>query len=371
MQPLPSEPIILDGVCDLKDWGVIVAEGADAASFLHGQLTQDVQHLEPGRARTAGYCSAKGRLLASFQMWRTSVAAGAPAGGDASLPIALACSADLLDATLKRLSMFVLRARCKLRDGRGLLRVVGLAGPSGHGWALSTLGLNPDASAPAWAVHHAPMADLIRWPDAAGVARWLLVQPADAPLPSLPALPEHAWAWLEVQGGIARVTAATADHFVPQMVNLELTGGVNFQKGCYPGQEVVARSQYRGTLKRRMALMASTEAVHPGQEVFHDSDPGQPAGEVVLSAPGTVAAPAGSPMLSRAASHVGAPADSLANSPADSPADSPSRSADDPTPCLALVSLKVDLLASEGQLRAGSAVLLPHPLPYELPSQPA
>ena len=82
-----------------------------------------------------------------------------------------------------------------------------------------------------------------------------------------------------------RVVAATVEHFVPQMVNLELVGGVNFQKGCYPGQEVVARSQYRGTLKRRMVPMTAPVALVPGQEIVHTSDPGQPAGEVVLAAP--------------------------------------------------------------------------------------
>ena len=82
---------------------------------------------------------------------------------------------------------------------------------------------------------------------------------------------------------MARVTAATVEQFVPQMVNLELVGGVNFQKGCYPGQEIVARSQYRGTLKRRAQLVLAGAAVQPGQEVFHDADPGQPAGMVVLA----------------------------------------------------------------------------------------
>ena len=83
--------------------------------------------------------------------------------------------------------------------------------------------------------------------------------------------------------GIARIVAATSEHFVPQMVNLELVGGVNFQKGCYPGQEVVARSQYRGTLKRRAFALTGPSAMLPGQEIFHSADPGQPAGEVAVS----------------------------------------------------------------------------------------
>jgi len=120
-------------------------------------------------------------------------------------------------------------------------------------------------------------------PDVDGTPRWLLAQPADAPAPALPALPADAWAALEVRSGVVRITAATVEQFVPQMVNLELVGGVNFKKGCYPGQEIVARSQYRGTLKRRAQVMTSDQPLQPGQEVFHDADPGQPAGMVVLS----------------------------------------------------------------------------------------
>ena len=95
----------LSGAVRLTDWGVIRAQGADAASFLHGQLTQDMNSLREGTARLAGFCSAKGRLQASFVVWR--------ADADTLL---LACSADLLAPTLKRLSMFVLRAKCKLSD---------------------------------------------------------------------------------------------------------------------------------------------------------------------------------------------------------------------------------------------------------------
>ena len=94
------------------------------------------------------------------------------------------------------------------------------------------------------------------------------------------------WAWLSVLTGVPRITANTIDQFVPQMVNMELIGGVNFQKGCYPGQEVVARSQYRGTIKRRLqvAHLNHSEAILPGAEIFHSDDPSQPCGMVVLAA---------------------------------------------------------------------------------------
>jgi hypothetical protein len=241
----------------LPDWGLIRARGEDARGFLHGQLTQDMLHLEPGAARLAGYCSAKGRLLASFVVWL-----------DADGDVLLACSADLLPATLKRLSMFVLRAKCQLSDASAELPLHGLVGAAVPG------------SAPGAVTDHR----VVRLPDGAGVPRALCAGPP----PTAPALDPELWRWLEVHSGVPRIVAATAEHFVPQMVNLELVGGVNFQKGCYPGQEVVARSQYRGTLKRRAYVVRSDAPLQPGQELYTPADPEQPVGEVVLAA-----APAG------------------------------------------------------------------------------
>jgi tRNA-modifying protein YgfZ len=257
----------LQGALRLTDWGLIRAQGPDAASFLHGQLTQDTNSLRQGSARLAGYCSPKGRLLASFIVWR----------GDADT-FYLACSADLLAPTLKRLSMFVLRAKCKLTDATADLPLYGLAGGDAAAW------LGDAAPAATWASASLGAGQVTRLPDVDGTARWLLAQPADAPAPALPALPADAWAALEVRSGVVRITAATVEQFVPQMVNLELVGGVNFQKGCYPGQEIVARSQYRGTLKRRSLVFDSAAPLAAGQEVFHSDDPAQPAGLVALAA---------------------------------------------------------------------------------------
>jgi len=263
------EPNILpSGIVRLTDWGVIRAQGPDAASFLHGQLTQDILHLQQGQAGLAGYCSAKGRLLASFIVCRP--------GAEEWL---LLCSADLLATTLKRLSMFVLRAKCKLTDASAELAVHGLAGNA----ALAGLGdLAPGA---AWTTRSSADGLALRLPDAIGQARALLVQPATAATPDLPALSADDWAWLEVRSALPRITAATVEQFVPQMVNLELVGGVNFQKGCYPGQEVVARSQYRGTVKRRAWLFDCDAELHGGQEVFQAGEPDQPAGQVANAAP--------------------------------------------------------------------------------------
>jgi len=253
-----------DGIAALTDWGVIRAQGPDAASFLNSQLTQDLLHLDARQARLAGYCSPKGRLLATFVAWRA-----------AEDEILLACSADLLAATLKRLSMFVLRAKCKLDDASAQWPLHGLAGASADAWLGAT------APAGDWSGEQRGPAQLIRLPAADGHSRYLW---AGAEPPPLPPLDVEAWRWLEVRSAIPRVVAATADQFVPQMLNFELLGGVNFKKGCYPGQEVVARSQYRGTLKRRTYLMSGTAAVSAGMEVFHSADPDQPAGMVVLAA---------------------------------------------------------------------------------------
>lgn len=257
-----STALATNGVARLAHWGVLRARGADAARFLHSQLTADMLQLGNERAVPAGFCSAKGRLQASFVVWSTNA--------DEFL---LACAADLLAPTLKRLSMFVLRAKCKLDDASGELPLFGLAGES----AASRLG-----DAPVWARLHVPEGTLIRLPDAAGLKRALLVGAAAS---DAPVLDPDAWRWLEVSSGVPLIEAATVDQFVPQMVNLELVGGVDFKKGCYPGQEVVARSQYRGTLKRRMFLFDTPAAAHAGQEIFHSADPGQPAGLVANAAP--------------------------------------------------------------------------------------
>lgn len=260
---MDTPSLTISGVTRLPHWGVIRARGADAAAFLHGQLTSDVAQLGPDQARLAGFCSAKGRLQASFVVW-------CPAPDE----VLLACHAGVLPATLKRLAMFVLRARCKLDDASTEWPLHGLAG-------AAAAGLLGDALP--WQCRSAGGTTLIRLPDAAGVPRALVAGPLERG--ALPALDEARWRWLEVLSGVPVIEPATVDQFVPQMVNLELLGGVDFQKGCYPGQEVVARSQYRGTLKRRSFLFDVDAQAQAGQELFHSADPGQPAGLVANAAP--------------------------------------------------------------------------------------
>ncbi|KGB98097.1 aminomethyltransferase folate-binding domain protein [Burkholderia multivorans] len=267
----------------LAQFGVIDVAGDDAATFLHSQLTNDIEHLDAASARLSGYCSPKGRLLASFLAWR--------AGHDVRLLV----SKDIQAAVQKRLSMFVLRAKAKLADASDALAVVGFAGDvrdalSGIFDALPD-GVHVKVDGPAGA--------LIRVPDAAGRKRYLWIGPraeVDARLAALdgklPVVSPAVWDWLDVRAGEPRITQPVVEQFVPQMVNFDVIGAVNFRKGCYPGQEVVARSQYRGTIKRRTALAhvaADTDIVRAGVELFHSDDPGQPCGMIVNAA----AAPAG------------------------------------------------------------------------------
>jgi folate-binding protein YgfZ len=261
-----SDLLALEGIAALNHLGIIRARGEDAMTFLQGQLTSDVAGLDPGEARLAGYCSAKGRLLASFVVWK--------AAPDEFL---LACSADLLAATLKRLSMYVLRAKCQLSDASAEVPLSGLAGAAAEAW----LG---DARPKVWRIADHAGGRVLRLPDAGCVARYVRVAGTAAASPELPALALESWRWLEVQSGVPLIEAVNVEQFVPQMVNLELVGGVNFQKGCYPGQEIVARSQYRGTLKRRMALFDIGAEAHAGDDVFHSEDAAQPAGRIVNAA---------------------------------------------------------------------------------------
>lgn len=254
----------LNGAAPLTHLGVIRAQGEEAAKFLHGQLTNDFSLLGLSEARLAGFCSAKGRLLASFIGFKL-----------AHDDILLVCSADLLPATLKRLSMFLLRVKAKLSDASAEFQLWGLAGDAVPA-ALPT--------AP-WSKLDAGGAQLVRLYPGVGVDRAMWVAPVDAPAPAGARLADAQWRWLEVVSGVATLSQPVVEVFVPQMLNLESVGGVNFKKGCYPGQEVVARSQFRGTLKRRAYVVQGDAAMASGQEVFHDSDPSQPCGTVVEAAP--------------------------------------------------------------------------------------
>ncbi|RZL96670.1 MAG: folate-binding protein [Variovorax sp.] len=260
---------VLQGVTPpLTHLGVIRAEGPDAASFLHGQLTQDFSLLGAGEARLAALCTAKGRMIASFI-------------GIRPVPdtILLVCSQDLLTTTLKRLSMFVLRAKVKLTDASHEFVLHGVAGS-----ALTANGFDA-AAAPGQrsAVGDASVVSLY---PADGIPRALWIAPVGGTAPAGADLAPALWQWSETRSGIVTLTAPVVEAFVPQMLNYESVGGVNFKKGCYPGQEIVARSQFRGTLKRRTYLTTADTPLEAGQEVFAANDPEQPVGTVAQAAPG-------------------------------------------------------------------------------------
>ncbi len=256
----------------LSEPGVIRASGEEARHFLHNQLTNDIDNLGADDARLTGYCSPKGRLMASLLSWPVDDG------------ILLMLPKSLLAGFQKRLQMFVLRSKVMLEDVSTSLSIVGIGVPQGEDF--------PGLADQVFRSHAVAGGRLIRVSNSLGLQRALWVGPSAqrdaliAALPSgLPQQPEAYWRWLEIQAGVPQILEATREQFVPQMVNFELIGGVNFRKGCYPGQEIVARSQYLGKLKRRMLLarvdIADPAAAAPGTEVFSDADPGQPSGMVV------------------------------------------------------------------------------------------
>jgi tRNA-modifying protein YgfZ len=263
------------GVAKLEHLGIILVTGADAASFLQGQLTNDVQLQKLEESRLAAFCNAKGRMQASFVVYKR------PALDDTQTTpdIYLICSRDILPQTLKRLSIFVMRAKAKLTDVSAEFNIFGLTGN-----AISLIATEP-INTPATTVFNT--STIIALYPAMGQSRALCITPANDEAPAGDALSAELWNWGEVHAGIATITSPTFEAFVPQMLNYESVGGVNFKKGCYPGQEVVARSQFRGTLKRRAYLVqintSSNQDSQPvvGNEVFHDSDAEQPCGTLV------------------------------------------------------------------------------------------
>ena len=235
-------------IAKLDQYGLLQVAGADARAFLHAQLTNDVEHLAPGSARYAGWCSAKGRLLATF------LVVPCPDG------FLLQLSGDLVPAVAKRLSMFVLRSKAKISDATGEWLQYGLwevlpGGDLSVRQAEDRIEVGIDAK------------------------RTLLITKT----PQSANTTAEDWALDEIRAGRPLILQTTQDQFVPQMVNLELAGGVDFKKGCYPGQEIVARAQYRGAVKRRMVRLRGA-ALQPGQELYSDDTPGQASGSVVNAA---------------------------------------------------------------------------------------
>ncbi|MDO9243679.1 MAG: folate-binding protein [Rhodocyclaceae bacterium] len=258
----------------LADQGLIRVSGEDAASFLHNLLTNDITHLAEGQARHAGLCTAKGRLIASFLIWRE--------GSDYLLQL----SADILPGILKKLSMFVLRSKVKLADASGERALIGVVGVEGsHGVEGSQVGPTEPMRTASYCGGTAIRLDANRCVLAVPTGEAANVASELGTAGQL-----NDWHRAEIAAGIPRIVAATQEAFVPQMVNYEMAaiGGVSFQKGCYPGQEIVARTHYLGKIKRRMyraSLDAPAALAAPGTDVFTPETGEQHCGALVLTAP--------------------------------------------------------------------------------------
>jgi len=280
------------GFCRLGTFAVSLASGEDARAFLNGQFSSDIKTLAAGHWQLSSYSTPKGRALATF-----AVAAQADGGGDRFW---LLTRSAVAEATLKRLGMFVMRS--KVQWSHQSHAVVGFCGAAASPALAALLGADPPAAgACAQAASGSSLADAIAGAPAlvvglGGDAWWLLL-PRDAEAAvaealrrSLPELSATAWDSIEVAAGRPWVEDATREAFVPQMLNLDLTGGISFKKGCYPGQEIVARTQYLGKVKRRMlrfavSLAAGDTLPAPGTPVHAAGSAEQALGQVVLAAP--------------------------------------------------------------------------------------
>lgn len=261
-------------LCDLSHFGVLRVGGEDAESFLQNLLSNDIREVTPNRAQLSSFNTAKGRMLASFVVWRE--------GNEYLLQLPRA----LAEPIRKKLSMYVLRSKVKITDASDERVCLGVAGTE-----AATLLQKLFASLPQriWDVTQADGAVIvcrgalryqITTPGARAMALWQTLRP------SATLAGAGCWDWLDIRAGIPFILPATQEAFVPQMVNFEVIGGVNFKKGCYPGQEVVARMHYLGKPKRRMYLarVMSGDAVQAGDELFSAADPEQACGKVVQAA---------------------------------------------------------------------------------------
>ncbi len=268
------------GISPLPQWGLIFVEGDDSASFLQNQLTNSVLGMKaalPGQiavsnesVRLVGYCNPKGRLMASA--WITLC----PVGDDSANRYALFISKDIAASFAKRLSMFVLRSKVSVKDVSDQWDILGFYGDAQQAADLAFSNQAVAMMLPEVLVNNY------------SYSRALIAQPISEDTHRISESALTQWEALEVLSAIPRIVQATQEQFVPQMINFESVGGVDFKKGCYPGQEIVARSQYRGSIKRRLQLAhldsaISGQTISPGTELFLQDDPTQPAGMVVLS----------------------------------------------------------------------------------------
>ena len=263
-------------LCPLDHLGLLAFDGEDAQAFLQGQLTNDIKRISEQRAQIAGYCTAKGRLLATMLLWKTADGYCGQLHGDISATVQ------------KRLSMYVLRSRVKVTDAAGKFARLGIAGRQAEAVLGNLSGVLPQQAMETVQAGgitilrlHGPLPrfEIIATPENMAVVRAKLesaCDQADAPV----------WDWLDIQAGVPQIGPGTQEQFVPQMVNLDLLDGISFKKGCYTGQEIVARTHYLGKVKRRthLAHIESAPPPPPGTAIY-GADSTEPVGMVVNAAP--------------------------------------------------------------------------------------
>lgn len=260
---------------DLSHLGLIAFSGDDTQTFLQGQLTSDVRQVTADRAQYSSHCTPKGRMLANFLLWQNT-------GGDYFMQL----PAELQASTQKRLGMFVLRSKVKIREAGSEFVRIGLAGSGAeallqkHFAALPNDPMGVVTTDTMSVVRFSAQRFQINVQAEQAASLWDSLKQGSTPVGT------GVWQWLEIVAGIPCITTPTQEQFVPQMVNYERIGGVNFKKGCYPGQEIVARTQYLGKLKRHMYLAHIATPIAPtaGDELYSADMEGQASGMIVNAA---------------------------------------------------------------------------------------
>ena len=247
----------------LNDFSLLRFSGPDSATFLQGQLTCDVEALKPGASSYGGYCTPKGRLLATFLLWPDD------AGFCILLPAAIA------ETIRKRLSMYILRSKVKAEDVTAALACIGIAG-SDTVPQVSALGGQLPAR-----LHGVTSGETITTVALPGNRCLMVMSRESVQLPA----ESGPWSAGDIACGIPFILPATQEEFVPQMVNLDLIGALSYTKGCYPGQEIVARTHYLGKLKQRMFRAAVAGPAAPGDKLFCEELGDQASGMIVSAAP--------------------------------------------------------------------------------------
>lgn len=262
-------------LCDLNQFGTLRVSGEDAQSFLQNMLSNDIHEVSADHAQLSSLNSPKGRMQATMLIWRN--------GDDYLLQLPRA----LCEPMRKKLSMYVLRAKVKISDASDEIVSLGLSGENAQEILSKQFGELPQLP---FGFTDTEQAGVLKFSD----TRFQVSTTAQYAPTLWQALSQHAqpagsvcWDWLNIHAGIPVILPQTQEQFVPQMANFELIGGVNFKKGCYPGQEIVARMQYLGKSKRRMYLVHidSNAAPQPGDELFSADMEGQASGMIANAAP--------------------------------------------------------------------------------------